>query len=74
MRKFFGGFVIPLFNHPSRIVQRHFAIDDFAEQTHPVLTTNGNKIQSFLCIIVSAQTYRTAVMFVGIIFCIYGHI
>ena len=74
MWKMFRNIQPTFFHHSSRRVQYHFAVDDFTKQTRPTLTTNGNKIQSVARIIVSAQPYRTTVMFVGTIFRIYGHI
>ena len=52
--------IIPTFlDHPPRIIQPHFPIHDFAEQTFPILGADGDEIRPVLGIIVSMQTDRT---------------
>jgi hypothetical protein len=60
--EFFLRLAIPFFHHATGVVQYHFVVFDFTEQTFAVLRANGDEIQAFRGVIVTFQANGTAVM------------
>src|SRR5690606_7559325 len=65
--KSFGQFCPFVICHHSQFIYNHFTVFYMAKPTNPVLTTNGNKIQSCLRIIISFKAYAAAMMFLQIV-------
>ena len=54
-------------NHSPLIIQHHLPIYNFAKEALPVLRANGHKIPACLGIIIILQSYRSAMMNIGIV-------
>jgi len=50
-------------HHPSRIIRAHFSINDMTKQTGSMEGHNSNEIRSGLCIVITLQSDRSAVVF-----------